>query len=777
MISFLPFQQKIYTGLILCFSITQMIRAQDAHHVIPLPVSVQLQEGWFRCSETTTITWHDDADSATANMLWQLLAHRYSVPCVLAAHSDARQNVIRFQRKSGGGLPPEGYTLTIGKEYINITAQDGAGLFYGLQTLKQLMSRDAAGHNVNVQAAEITDYPRYSWRGMHLDVARHFFSKEEVMKYLDYLAAYKFNTFHWHLTDDQGWRIEIKKYPRLTEIGAWRKGTLIGHYTDKPAYDTITYGGFYSQQDIREIVAYAGKLHINVVPEIEMPGHVQALLAAYPHLACIDSIFEVGKDWGVFNNVLCPTMESVSFMRDVLKEVMELFPSKYIHIGGDECPKAQWEESEYCQNKIRNLGIRDETALQAYFTSQIDSFVRENGRHIIGWDEILEGGLSQDAAVMCWRSMQLGRDAADAGHSVVMSPTEFCYFDYYQATGSTEPLAIGGYIPLEKVYAFDPLPEMLSEDNLHLILGGQANVWTEYINDFRKLQYMIFPRMCAMSEKLWSQKENCSYSDFIRRLAGYHFKWFEQEGMHFSKAVMDVKLETRKSSHHDETEVVLSTQIPGAGISYSFDHNELDTGQPAKFKTFKKSPVIVPVKSHGVLHAVVRDVEGNRGTPLKQTFLVNLATGKEIILNQDPDPKYSIGGPFSLVNGISGRLPWNGNDWLGFSGTNLVATIDLGKTELISKVSLGLLKAETSWIYLPEEVIFEVSSDGKNFTLAGKSDRSVIEKSGGRNALITLEKTPARYIRVSAINTGIIPPGKPGAGHAAWLFADEVMVE
>ncbi|MGB3073981.1 MAG: beta-N-acetylhexosaminidase, partial [Chitinophagales bacterium] len=444
--------------------------------IIPLPVSVKILPGNFELSNATHITWNNPDDAATASIFNSQLKQQYSIVIHEEANSNLETNVIRMQRINAGELPAEGYRISIDENKIIIQAKDGAGIFYALQSLLQLCPPMAASGKLLIPKTILIDYPRFNWRGMHLDVARHFFSKEQVKKYIDYLAAYKFNTFHWHLTDDQGWRIEIKKYPLLTSVGAWRDGTLIGHYSNQPQFDSIRYGGFYSQEDIREVVAYAQKRFITIVPEIEMPGHVLALLSAYPELACSGSSFNVAKNWGVFNDVLCPTEETISFMQNVLLEVMELFPSKYIHIGGDECPKEQWQKSVYCQNLMQQLGLKNENALQGYFTQRIETFVSAHGRSIIGWDEILEDGLSTSAAVMSWRGIDGGTAAASSNHNVVMSPTDFCYFDYYQSQNTHEPLAIGGYVPLEKVYAFEPMPPALATDKQSFIMGGQANV-------------------------------------------------------------------------------------------------------------------------------------------------------------------------------------------------------------------------------------------------------------------------------------------------------------
>jgi hexosaminidase len=364
----------------------------------------------------------------------------------------------------------------------------------------------------------IRDSPRYTWRGMHLDVCRHFFPKEFIKKYIDLLALYKLNTFHWHLTEDQGWRIEIKKYPKLTQVGAYRKGSMIGKYDDHK-FDSLKYGGYYTQQDIKELVAYAQLRHITIVPEIEMPGHSVAAIASYPFLSCSGKQLKVEKEWGVFNDVYCTKDSTFNFLQDVLTEVMDLFPGKYIHIGGDECPKESWKKCSQCQARIKSEGLKDEHELQSYFIRRIEKFVNARGKQIIGWDEILEGGLAPNAAVMSWRGIDGGIAAANQKHNVVMSPGKPCYFDHYQSLNKAqEPLAIGGYNPLDSVYAYNPTPAVLGNKEQQYILGAQANVWTEYILNEKQVEYMALPRMCALAEALWLPLTKKNYADFVQRL-------------------------------------------------------------------------------------------------------------------------------------------------------------------------------------------------------------------------------------------------------------------
>ncbi len=417
-------------------------------------------------------------------------------------------------------IKEEGYLLNISSDEIRITASTGAGSFYAIQTLIQLLPVEQQTR-LKIPAAAIADEPQYKWRGMHLDCSRHFFSKEEIKKYLDLMALYKFNTFHWHLTDDQGWRIEIKKYPLLTQISSTRKETVIGHPKDTGnKFDRKPYSGYYSQEDIKEIIAYATERHITIVPEIEMPGHSVAALAAYPQYSCTGGPFEPMTIWGVSNEVFCAGNDSTfSFIENILSEVCALFPGKYIHIGGDECPKDRWKTCAKCQARIKKEKLANEAELQSYFTKRIVNYLTAKGKTVIGWDEILEGGLAPGAIVMSWRGTSGGIAAAEQEHYVVMSPGNPCYFDHYQSKKiNEEPLAIGGYNPLPAVYDYVPTPKKLSPDKTPYILGAQGNVWTEYIPDFSHVEYMALPRMCALAEALWTDPENKNYKGFIRRL-------------------------------------------------------------------------------------------------------------------------------------------------------------------------------------------------------------------------------------------------------------------
>jgi hexosaminidase len=506
--------------------------AQDvapAPAVLPRPVSVTSAEGRFTLTAGTVI-WTDAATAPLGRQLAGYLAPAtgWALPVRTGGTPAGPSRIVLRRDASLARLGPEGYRLEVRPGRVTVRAPEAAGVFYALQTLRQLLPpelfREApvAGVRWTMPALTIEDQPRFRWRGAHLDVSRHFMPKEFVKKYIDLLALHKLNSFHWHLTEDQGWRLEIRKYPRLTEVGAWRRETLVGRHETDPAkrvFDRTPHGGFYTQDDAREIVAYAAARHVTVVPEIEMPGHVQAAIAAYPWLGVTGDSLDVMGVWGVSENILDPSERGVAFMQDVLAEVLEIFPGAFIHVGGDEAVKTQWERSPRVQARIRELGLKDEHELQSWFIRRMDAFLTARGRRLVGWDEILEGGLAPNATVMSWRGTAGGLAAARAGHDVVMAPNSHTYFDYYQSRDQdAEPLAIGGFTPLDSVYAYEPVPSGLEPQFVHHVLGAQAQLWTEYIPTPKHAEYMAYPRLTALAEVLWTPVARKDFTDFRRRL-------------------------------------------------------------------------------------------------------------------------------------------------------------------------------------------------------------------------------------------------------------------
>lgn len=516
---------------------------ENVYAIIPAPVSIKEMPGNFTFTEKSKIILSavNDESKLAADFLAGLVKNPTGLILpIIQGNKAASGSVLMSIDTSVANT--EGYTLTVTPKRIVIKARTAVGLFYAVQTIRQLLppdvEKDSVVNNIalKVPSCEIADEPRFGYRGMHLDVGRHMFPVAYIKRYIDMIALHKMNTFHWHLTEDQGWRIEIKKYPKLTEVGAFRKETVVGHAGKKSGvFDGKPYGGFYSQEEAREIVAYAKSKFITVIPEIEMPGHSLAALAAYPGLSCTGGPFNVGTTWGIVADVYCAGKEETfKFLEDVLTEVIDLFPGKYIHIGGDECPKTRWVKCPLCQKRIKDEGLKDEKELQSYFIKRIEKFLISKNKRLIGWDEILEGGLAPEATVMSWRGVAGGIEAAKQGHDVIMSPNKYVYLDYYQCEPDGQPLAIGGYLPLENVYSFDPqFAELSAEEQKH-ILGLQGNVWTEYLSTPQYMEYMAYPRMFAISEIGWTQGSKKDFEDFFARFGVQRMR-YDKIGINYFK--------------------------------------------------------------------------------------------------------------------------------------------------------------------------------------------------------------------------------------------------
>lgn len=655
----------------------------------------------------------------------------------------------------------EKYSIDISAKEIVIRSNTDQGYFLALQTLIQLFSqyKDSG----RIPAMKIEDEPKFAWRGMHLDVSRHFFTVEEVKQYIDYLAMYKLNTFHWHLTDDQGWRIEIKKYPKLTQIGSKRKESMIGAYVDN-TFDGKPYGPyFYTQEQIKDVVKYAEERHITIVPEIEMPGHALAALSAYPELACTKGPFEPATKWGVFDDVFCPKDETFKFLENVLDEVIKLFPSKYIHIGGDECPKTRWKECAHCQELIKKNNLKDEHGLQSYFIHRIEKYVNSKGRKIIGWDEILEGGLAPNAAVMSWTGIKGGVEAAKSGHFAVMTPGAYCYFDHYQGDPATEPNAFGGFTPLEKVYSYNPIPEELNAQEAKYILGVQANLWTEYILDFKQVQYMIFPRLLALSEVAWGTSDPGNYKEFESRVIN-EFKTLDKLGVNYAKSIYNVS--GKLIPFKDGVAYELSTSQNPKGIRYTLDGKAPSANSPSY-----QNPV--PVSNSLTIKSAYFENGQLKSAVSSQDFTISKTTGKTISLEEQPSENYSFGGAFTLVDGIIGNQRQLGKTWLGFQGKDVVATIDFGQKTSFSEVYFNTLDNKGSWIHFAKSAQVFISDNGTDFKMIKEIGKEDILSVNGK-IRVNVGNQNSRYIKVKIENAGIIPAGNPGADSKAWLFVDEI---
>ena len=668
----------------------------------------------------------------------------------------------------------EAYQLKVTEEGVTIQGKTAAGVFYGIQTLRKSLPvvKEVA---IALPQVVINDAPRFSYRAMMLDVCRHYFTVDSIKRYIDLLALHNINRFHWHLTDDQGWRIEIKKYPELTEIGSKRKETVIGRNSGE--YDGKPYGGFYTQEDAKEIINYAKERYITVIPEIEMPGHMLGILSAFPELGCTGGPYEVWTMWGVSEDVICAgNPKSLELVKDVLTEIIDLFPSEYIHIGGDECPKTRWEECPKCQAKIKALRLKadkehtKEQRLQSYFISEVEKFVNSKGRKIIGWDEILEGGLAPNATVMAWRGVGEGVKAAKLRHDVIMVPTTYLYFDYYQSNDrDNEPLSIGGYVPLEKVYSFEPVPAELTPEEAKHILGTQANLWTEYVATFKHVEYMVLPRMDALSEVQWMQPEKKNYEDFVKRMEKI-FDIYDIHNYNYAKHLFDLKADFTPNAETQTLDVVL-TSLGDADIYYTLDGTE-PTVNSLKYNG------LIQIKEPCTLKAVAIRPTGSSRV-FTQAIQFNKATLKPIRLLQNPHANYTFKGAQTLVDGLRGTNNYRTGHWLGFYGSDMEAVIDLQQETEISNVEISACVEYGDWIFDARGLAVEISADGKNFTRIAAEEYPAME--GKRPGGITPHKLSfdpikTRYVKVIMKSEQQIPEWHGGRGKLGFLFVDEIVL-
>ena len=629
--------RQIATAAIIFFMITTFVSCSkgvkqasyEPLSLIPVPATIEAAGGEFLLRSGTGIVIDPAFGSAgnVAAMFNGFLEKHYGKISVEEQQTPGDPSLI-LARYDSLIDNPEAYSLEVSADGITIIAGDDAGLFYAFQTLMQLIfpSQEAVRGAVAVPCVTISDSPQYKWRGMHLDVSRHFFPKEFIFKMLDAMAMHKLNTFHWHLTDDQGWRIEIKKYPELTAIGAWRDETLTGHGSETPwVYDGTRYGGYYTQEDIREVVEYAGRLHINVLPEIEMPGHAVAALQAYPQLSCSGGPVPPFNRWGVNEDVFCAGKEETyEFLEGVLTEVAELFPYEYIHIGGDECPKVRWEVCPDCQKRIADNNLKDEHELQSYLVRRMEAFLSAKGKKLIGWDEILEGGIADNAAVMSWRGHAGGINAANMGHDVVMTPHSFVYLDYYQSKYN-EPLSIGGMLPLEKVYSIDIMPPEIAEEKRHHIIGAQSNLWTEYVGDEKHAEYMAFPRLAALAEAIWTPQAQLDFAGFLRRMSA-HYARYDEMDLNY-RVPYPTGYEAINLVTDGTVKVELSNGVPGSSIYYTTDGSEPDgksklytgplTLAPDDEITLKSVTVMPGGRHSAVMTGLFRKAELKESSPVE----------------------------------------------------------------------------------------------------------------------------------------------------------------
>ena len=749
---------------------------QQKISIIPKPVSLTVEEGHFTIDKNTSIIFNTKENEL------QHAAHFFNeylknISGDVLPFNVKKNKSIELLIKKTPTIGEEGYLLNVSPKSIQIIANTKAGIIYGMQSLFQTLPEIRTNATLEVPCMKITDYPSFKWRGMHLDVSRNFFSPEMIKEYIDLLSEYKFNTFHWHLTDDQGWRLEIKKYPKLTSVGAWRadrRGIPWSECKPTQPGEAATYGGYYTQEQVRDIVAYAQERNITIVPEIEMPGHSEAAIAAYPWLSCTQqpqtTITGGMYPPGIQSNY-CPANDSVfTFLENVLTEVMKLFPSKFIHIGGDEVDKTPWKNDPRCQALMKKLGYTDEEQLQSYFIQRIEKFLIAHHRKLIGWDEILEGGLAPEATVMSWRGENGGIQAAKMKHDVVMTPGTPLYFDHYQAGPAGEPEAIGGFNTLKMVYDYYPIPKELDSTDAKYVLGAQANVWTEFISTREHLEYMVLPRMLALAEGLWTPKNEKNYVDFYDRLQN-QFREFDEKGFHYCPGNFTVAI--KPVSQDGKLSVTLSSEIPGSDIYYTTDGSDPDAGSN-KYMNPVQIDSSLTLKAVIVINGKVMGVK-----PAEQKFAMHKAIGRNVTYTNPPSTYYPADGPNTLTDGVRGTTS-PGKFWHAFEGDDLIATIDLGEETPVQKISIGCLQSSRDWIFLPQSVTYEISNDGKTFTDLGtvKNTISLDEKSAFvKDFTLNFPEQKTRYVRVTAKNIGVCPKGHPGEGKPAWLFADEIMVQ
>lgn len=737
-----------------------------SQHLIPAPSSITLSKSaGFMVDGNTAIIGNTVANMENIKVFNALYTMRFKNSLNVLLNPPRRNNAVYVREIKNDTT--SAYTLDVYKDSIVIVGSL-KGCFYGLMTTLQLIEKQLSGAYL-VKPVSIKDAPAFDWRGMHLDVSRHFFSVDDVKRYIDMMALYKMNVFHWHLTDDQGWRIEIKKYPKLTEIGAWRSATLKGHACEFPEhYDSTKHGGFYTQEQVKDVIAYAAQRHITIIPEIEMPGHAQAAIAAYPNVSCKGDPLKVAQKWGVFDDVFCAKDENFTFLEDVLTEVMALFPAPIIHIGGDECPKVRWKVCPKCQAVKTREGLKDEHELQSYFIKRIEKFVNSKGKTIIGWDEILDGGLAPNAMVMSWRGIEGGLAAVKQNHKVVMTPTEWCYLDHYQGNPQFEPLAIGWFTPLDNVYSFDPIPAELPDSLRSFILGSQGNIWTEYIPTMKHLEYMALPRMGAMAEVLWTYPKKRDYKEFYTRVNN-HVKMLGQMGFNYSMSHTNTRMHIDSTKDYTGLNILLSHPDTACVIYYTVDGSE-----PTNTSTVYSKPITAVATT--MIKAQAYKLNKPVGALLEYKLLINKATGKKVRFNTQPEAEFGEGGAFALVNGISAKGFSYDPCWIGFVNKDVEMVVDLGKPTEVNRVSLSTENADLGWITSPKGMKVFFSNDDKKYTIEASMDGGEI-KALGRYLQVFTGGITARYVKIILENYNKIPPGFKGEGDDAWLFVDELTIE
>lgn len=765
--------------IISCKSTTSNEGSSTANYeVIPAPEMISnpqgmKEQGSFVLSNVTKIAYpKGDADlQRYASFLQEYIKKQAGIEVGIVSNESNPSNSIMLL-KDYQNENPEAYQVKISNDNIIVRGASKAGTFYGVQFLRKSIPVEKVG-KVLFPIKEITDKPYFAYRGGHLDSSRHFFTIDSVRIFIDMLALHNMNRFHWHLTDDQGWRFESKKYPELTVVGSTRSQTMVGKQWE--TFDGKPHGGFYTQQEMKDIVKYAADRNITVIPEIDLPGHMVAALATYPKLGCTGGPYKVRETWGIAEEVLCAgNPETYDFIKNILEEVTEVFPSEYIHIGGDECPKNSWKKCAKCQAKIKELGIKGDAkhSAEEYLQSHVITFAEQvlakKGRKIIGWDEILEGGLAPNATVMSWRGIGGAIEAAKSGHDAIMTPVSYCYFDYYQTDKTDkEPLAIGGYLPVERVYSFNPYPDALNQEQQKHILGVQANIWTEYIKTFKHVQYMALPRYAALAEVQWQNPTKTkNYGEFLQRLLRL-LKIYELEGYHYAKHIFALHSEIKPTT--DAIEVTFSC-LENTPIYYT-----IDGSTPNKNSMVYKDPLKIDKNTH--LKAKLFGKEGESG--FEQQFYFNKATVRPIEFVSKPSPNYTFQGATTLVNGRKGGMNSRSGEWLGFTEAPCEAIINLKENTPIKEVCFDAFIETGDWIYPPKKVELSASKDGNTYEMFLNQDYTTPTEHSKeiKTYSYSFPEKEVTYLKIKIVPLDKIPSfHQEGAGKPAFLFIDEFEV-
>lgn len=768
---------KIIIGLVLLTIssfVSQEVSAQNNINIIPKPANVVVKEGKFQFSKNTQFVVKGDAQKEMVTALINKFETSAGWKPQIVAKAP-KSNYIQF--KVDKNLNREAYKLDVSTKGIVITAKENVGFIYGLESIRQLLPTAIESKSIvynvkwEIPSVTITDEPRFQWRGLMLDLSRHFFDKSYVLETIDRLAMLKMNVLHLHLVDDQGWRIEIKKYPKLTEIGAWRVNQENVIWNARLTVDPDekgTYGGFLTQEELKEIVKYATAKNIQIIPEIEMPAHVSSAIAAYPELACFNQRIGVpsGGVWPL-TDIYCAGKESTfEFLQNVIDEVITIFPSKYIHIGGDEATKTNWEKCPHCQKRMQDEGLKNVHELQSYFVKRMEKYINSKGKKLIGWDEILEGGIAPEATVMSWQGNEGGIEASKQGHDVVMTPQSHCYFDHYQGPQNEEPLAFGGYTPLSKVYQFDPVVDAMSPEQAQHVLGGQANLWSEYIPTTQQSEYMIFPRLAAMAEVLWSPKEARNWNDFTKRLPSL-LERYDYLGINYAKSSYLVSASYKSDLEHKQVKVALKNEFPNADIRYVLGDNSINDNVTVYKDT-------IAISGTTILKASLF----KEGKPVGKVFIDSIqyhkAVGAKLAFKTPYNSNYKGDGDLSLVNIIRGTKNFHDGQWQAWLVDDMEVVIDLEKTQNIHQVIVGSLENQGSGIYFPTEIKAFVSNDGVNYKEVGKVAHpfAINSNSELKDFKINFNATKARYLKIIATNLKKSPKGD-----SSFMFFDEILID